>query len=166
MIELKRGGFFRNGKKISPHDSPELMDMAKISILCEEVSWGEVEQVSSTEKALLEFAAPAGLRIAEINERHPRIKTTLRTEDHHFMATLHMRRNRRKASGPKRKPGGSARHVRHATRRRPKAGAWRAGHLQDRDRKRAHGRRGAARAWICLPDFRAMGRTWTERQVV
>ncbi len=88
--ELKQDGFFQGGKKISPRNSPELLQLARICILCGEVSGKEADQGSSTEKALLEFAVSAGLSIAEINERYPRIKTRFRTEDHQFMSTVHI----------------------------------------------------------------------------
>jgi len=95
VSELKQDGFFRDGRKISPHRNPDLLQLAKICILCGEASEKEVEQISSTEKALLEFAVRTGLRIAEVNERHPRIKTVFRTEERHFMATLHAANHRR-----------------------------------------------------------------------
>ena len=89
VIELKEDGFFRGTRKISAQNNPDIMQLAKICILCGEVSESEVEQVSSTEKALLEFAVRTGLSITEVNELHPRIKTAFRTEDRHFMATSH-----------------------------------------------------------------------------
>ena len=88
--ELKHDGFFQGAKKISPRNNPELLQLARICILCGEVSGKEADQGSSTEKALLEFAVSAGLSIAEINERYPRIKTRFRTEDHQFMSTVHI----------------------------------------------------------------------------
>jgi P-type Ca2+ transporter type 2C len=87
--ELKQDGFFRGGMKISPQNSPELLQLAKICILCGEVSEKDADQGSSTEKALLEFAAGAGLSIAEVNESNPRIKTRFRAEDRNFMSTIH-----------------------------------------------------------------------------
>ena len=88
-IELKPEGFYRGAQKISPRNSPELVQLAKICILCGELSEREGDKGSSTENALLEFAVRSGLSIAEISARYPRIDTRLRTEDRHFMATLH-----------------------------------------------------------------------------
>ena len=88
MIELKQDGFFRGARKISPRRN-HLLQLARICILCAEVSEEDAAQGSSTEKALLEFAIRAGLNISEENDRHPRIKTTFRTEDRHFMYTIH-----------------------------------------------------------------------------
>jgi len=88
-IEFKQDGFFRGARKISPRSSPDLLQLAGICILCAEVSAEDAEQGSSTEKALVEFAIRAGLSVSEENERHPRIKTTFRTEDRHFMYTIH-----------------------------------------------------------------------------
>ena len=90
VSELKNGDFFRKGRKISPGKSLELLGLAEICILCREADEKETEQVSSTEKALLDFAVHCGLGITGMDERYPRIKTTFRTEDHQFMATLHL----------------------------------------------------------------------------
>jgi Ca2+-transporting ATPase len=87
--ELNQHGFFRVGKKITPYKSPDLLHLAKICILCGETSEKEAGQISSTERALLEFAARAGLSITHVSGRHPRIKTAFRTEGRQFMATLH-----------------------------------------------------------------------------
>jgi len=88
--ELKPNGFFRGARKINPSNSPELSQLAKICILCGEVSGQQADQGSSTEKALLEFAVSAGLSITEVNERYPRIKTRFRAEDRNFMSTVHI----------------------------------------------------------------------------
>jgi P-type Ca2+ transporter type 2C len=88
--ELKQDGFFRGSRKISPRNNPELLQLARICILCGEVSGEDADQGSSTEKALLEFAVSTGLSIAEVHERYPRIKTTFRAEDRHFMSTVHI----------------------------------------------------------------------------
>ncbi|HYA40259.1 MAG TPA: cation-transporting P-type ATPase [Syntrophobacteraceae bacterium] len=89
VSELKQDGFFRDGRKISPHRNPDLLHLAKICILCGEAGEKEAEQISSTEKALLDFAVRVGLSITEVTKRYPRIKTVFRTEERHFMATLH-----------------------------------------------------------------------------
>ncbi len=88
--ELKQEGFFQGSRKISPRNNPELLQLARICILCGEVSGEDADQGSSTEKALLEFAVSTGLSIAEVNERYPRIKTRFRAEDRHFMSTVHI----------------------------------------------------------------------------
>jgi Ca2+-transporting ATPase len=89
-IDLKADGFFRGARKISVRNSPELLQMAKVCILCGEVSGKEAEKGSSTEKALLEVAVRSGLSITKVSEKYPRIRTKFRTEDRHFMATLHV----------------------------------------------------------------------------
>ncbi len=88
-IHMKPDGFFHGARKISPRSSDELVELAKVCILCSELSGQEAEQGSSTEKALLEFAVRSGLSVTEISERYPKIDTRFRTEDRHFMATLH-----------------------------------------------------------------------------
>ena len=60
-IELKPEGLFRGARKISVRNSPELVQLAKVCILCGEFSGKEAENGSSTEKALLDFAVRAGL---------------------------------------------------------------------------------------------------------
>jgi Ca2+-transporting ATPase len=89
ITELKPDGFFRGDRKISPSKSPELSQLAKICILCGEVSGQDADKGSSTEKALLEFAVSAGLSIAKVNERYPKISTRFRAEDRNFMSTVH-----------------------------------------------------------------------------
>ena len=88
-VELKPDGFYLGGQEIAPRSSPELTQLAKVCILCGELSEREGDKGSSTENALLEFAVLSGLGITEINQRYPRIDTKLRTEDRHFMSTLH-----------------------------------------------------------------------------
>jgi len=88
-IELKSGGLFRGARKISMRNSPELVQLAKVCILCGEDSGKEAEKGSSTEKALLEFAVRAGLGTTVIREQYPWLRTKFRSEDRHFMATLH-----------------------------------------------------------------------------
>jgi Ca2+-transporting ATPase len=89
-MRLKPDGLFIGARKISVRNSPELVQLAKVCILCGEVSGKEVENGSSTEKALLDFAVRSGLSITEVGERYPKIRTKFRTEDCHFMATLHL----------------------------------------------------------------------------
>ncbi|MGC9967282.1 MAG: HAD-IC family P-type ATPase [Syntrophobacteraceae bacterium] len=89
-MELKSDGLFRGARKISVRNSPELVQLAKVCILCGELSGKEAEKGSSTEQALLEFAVRSGLSITEVSERYPRIRTKFRTEDRHFMATIHI----------------------------------------------------------------------------
>jgi P-type Ca2+ transporter type 2C len=88
-VELKPDGFYLGGQQITPRSSPELAQLAKVCILCGELSEREGDKGSSTENALLEFAVLSGLSITEINQRYPRFDTRLRTEDRHFMSTLH-----------------------------------------------------------------------------
>jgi Ca2+-transporting ATPase len=88
-MRLKPEGLFLGARKISVRNSPELVQLAKVCILCGEVSGKEVENGSSTEKALLDFALRSDLSPTEVGEQYPRIRTKFRTEDRHFMATLH-----------------------------------------------------------------------------
>jgi len=88
-IELKSEGIFRGARKISARSSPELVQLAKVCILCGEVSGKDAANGSSTEKALFDFAVLAGLNPTAIHEQYPRIRTKFRSEDCHFMATLH-----------------------------------------------------------------------------
>ena len=89
VIELRVGGLFRGARKVSMRNSPELVQLAKVCILCGEISGQEAEKGSSTEKALIEFAVRAGLDATVISEQYPRLRTKFRTEDRNFMATLH-----------------------------------------------------------------------------
>lgn len=86
---LKSDGLYRGARKINARNIPELVQLAKVCILCGEFSGKEAEKGSSTEKALFDFAVRSGLDATAIGEQYPRIRTKFRTEDRHFMATLH-----------------------------------------------------------------------------
>jgi Ca2+-transporting ATPase len=87
---LKPDGLFHGPRKISVRNSAELVQLAKVCILCREVSGNVSEKGSSTEEALLEFAVRSGLGVTGVSDQYPAIRTKFRTEDRHFMATLHI----------------------------------------------------------------------------
>ena len=89
-MQMKPGGLFSGSRKVSVRTSPELVQLAKVCVLCGEFSGKEAEKKgSSTEKALLEFALRSGIDITGVREQYPLVLTKFRTEDSHFMATLH-----------------------------------------------------------------------------
>jgi Ca2+-transporting ATPase len=88
-MHQKANGLYHGSRKISVRNNPELVQLAKVCVLCRELSGKETEKGSSTEQALLEFAVRSGLDLTVTREQYPIILTKFRTEDSHFMATLH-----------------------------------------------------------------------------
>ena len=88
-INLDREGFFQEGEKLDPAAVPELIQVGKVSALCNEIGIMGKGRGSSTENALLELAGRLGLIVSELEQRCPRLRMSYRTEDRHFMASLH-----------------------------------------------------------------------------
>ncbi len=92
------GGFSRNGRAIDAADIPELADIARIALLCNDAVLRE-ENVDGTgewrlegdptEGALLTLALKAGLDPRHEAEALPRIDVIPFESEHRFMATLH-----------------------------------------------------------------------------
>ncbi len=87
------GGFLLGGKDVVPEEHPELMEMAKAGLLCNDASLGRAEEEWSvngdpTEGALVTLALKAGLDHALIDEMLPREDAIPFESEHRFMATL------------------------------------------------------------------------------
>lgn len=88
------GRFSRQGRDIDPADNPQLMELVRGGLLCNESSLehqGERWQVSGdpTDGALIALAMKAGLDREFSNHEYPRIDTIPFESEHKFMATLH-----------------------------------------------------------------------------
>ncbi|MDA0188826.1 MAG: HAD-IC family P-type ATPase, partial [Proteobacteria bacterium] len=92
------GGFSRDGRAIDAADIPELADIARIALLCndavlrEDSADGNGEwrlEGDPTEGALLTLALKAGLDPRHETEALPRIDVIPFESEHRFMATLH-----------------------------------------------------------------------------
>lgn len=93
-IEVFDGKFYEKSKRLDPSDVADLVKLADICVLCSETEIRREEEGfklkgSSTESALIHMTALLGNDLIALRKQYPLIKTTHRTEDRHFMATLH-----------------------------------------------------------------------------
>ncbi len=90
LLALEPGGFFSDEKKEEPKTIPELIQIAKVCILCNEGNIQGARIGSSTEQALLDFAVRCGLNLTELKDRYPLMEISHRSEHRQFMASLHI----------------------------------------------------------------------------
>jgi len=93
-LSVEDGRFVEDGKPLDPATRPDLLELAKVGVLCNEAEIVEEEgrilwKGSSTEKALLELARQAGLDSARLRDEHPVVRKTSRSLHRPFMETLH-----------------------------------------------------------------------------
>jgi magnesium-transporting ATPase (P-type) len=89
-----RGGFLVEGRSVAVDDYPELLEIARAALLCNDAALREEAgewrlEGDPTEGALLSLALKAGLRPRVEAEERPRIDTIPFESEHRFMATLH-----------------------------------------------------------------------------
>jgi len=88
------GSFSLNGNEVPLNDHPEIEEIARAALLCNDASLNEDEgkwymQGDPTEGALITLARKAGIEQTFENENIPRIDTMPFESEHRFMATLH-----------------------------------------------------------------------------
>ncbi len=91
------GGPVRLGADVSGADlgaGDPLAALLRVGVLCSDAGLGERDgriapTGSATEGALVRLAVEAGLDVAALRERHPRLAVRHRTEGYRFMATVH-----------------------------------------------------------------------------
>jgi len=79
---------------VDPGSIEELVLLCHVAVLCSETQLCEeghelILRGTSTENAFIRMALDLGLDVGAIRHRHPLIKTRHRSEDRHFMETLH-----------------------------------------------------------------------------
>ncbi len=89
-----RGGFSLEGRAVALEDYPELPDMARVGLLCNDAALAQAQGQWSvagdpTEGALITLALKAGLDPAFEREALPRLDVIPFESAHRFMATLH-----------------------------------------------------------------------------
>ncbi len=93
-LQVADGCFLEAGQPVEPTTSRELRRLLEVSALCNET---EVYRQNGhyhlrgtpTEAALVDLALKAGLDVIELRQRHPLIKINQRSENRHFMGSLH-----------------------------------------------------------------------------
>ena len=88
------GGFSVDGAELAPQDAPELADIARAALFCNDAVLHEAGgawklEGDPTEGALLTLALKAGLERHHESESLPRVDAIPFESEHRFMATLH-----------------------------------------------------------------------------
>jgi len=93
-----QGGFARNGREIALADLPELEDIARAALLCNDAVLREIVgstgvewrlEGDPTEGALITLALKCGRDPRNESEQYPRLDVIPFESEHRFMATLH-----------------------------------------------------------------------------
>jgi magnesium-transporting ATPase (P-type) len=89
-----RGGFSLEGLDVNPFDRPELVEIGRAALLCNDANLREAAgewhlEGDPTEGALLTLALKLGLAASYEAESFPRIDVIPFESEHRFMATLH-----------------------------------------------------------------------------
>ncbi len=93
-LDVVDGRILAEGKNINPYTSEDVLRLLHLSVLCNEsmVSGQEGDYVvegSSTENALVNLALTAGVDVNSLRAQHPIVKMNHRSEDRHYMNTVH-----------------------------------------------------------------------------
>ncbi len=93
-FEVNDGRITSNGKTVNPYTNEDLLHFLHLSVLCNEsmVSGREGDymvQGTSTENALVQAALGAGVDVGLLRKLHPLVKVNHRSEDRHYMSTIH-----------------------------------------------------------------------------
>jgi magnesium-transporting ATPase (P-type) len=89
-----RGGFSENGREIDPATEPQLIDVTRIALLCNDAALREVDGSFSVdgdpmEGALVTLGVKAGHDRTQLGKRLPRLDEIPFDAAHRYMATLH-----------------------------------------------------------------------------
>ena len=93
-LDAVDGKIMADGKNINPYTNEDVLRLLHLSVLCNEsmVSGQEGDYVvegSSTENALVNIALSSGVDVNSLRAQHPLVKLNHRSEDRHFMSTVH-----------------------------------------------------------------------------
>jgi Ca2+-transporting ATPase len=92
-IRIEDDRFTIDGQAFAPLDDADMPPLLQTLVLCNEAEYdaqhnGRITG-SFTESALLELASDAGLDVPALRHAYPRLKIDYRSEDRHYMQTLH-----------------------------------------------------------------------------
>jgi P-type Ca2+ transporter type 2C len=98
-LDVVDGRIMAEGKSVNPYTSEDLLRLLHLSVLCNEsmVSGQEGDYVvegSSTENALVNLALSAGVDVNSLRAQHPIVQLNHRSEDRHYMSTVHRSNDR------------------------------------------------------------------------
>ena len=93
-LEVANGRFRAEGREIRPTEHDDLMRLIHTAVLCNETEingehGAQVLNGSSTENALVHMALAAGIDVAALRTRYPRLRVDYRAENRRYMNTVH-----------------------------------------------------------------------------
>ncbi len=93
-LEVANGRFHADGREIHPAEHDELLRLIHTAVLCNETEingahGAHVLNGSSTENALVHMALAAGIDVAGLRARYPRLRVDYRAENRQYMNTVH-----------------------------------------------------------------------------
>lgn len=108
-LDVVDGKILAEGKSINPYTNEDVLRLLHLSVLCNEsmVSGQEGDYLvegSSTENALVNLAISAGVEVNSLRAQHPTVKLNHRSEDRHFMSTVHRSNDRQRLMALKGSP--------------------------------------------------------------
>jgi Ca2+-transporting ATPase len=108
-LNVASGGIRLDGKSVNPYTNEDLLRLLHLSVLCNEsmVSGQEGDYLvegSSTENALVNLALSAGVEVNSLRAQHPILKLNHRSEDRHYMSTVHRSNERQRLMALKGSP--------------------------------------------------------------
>ncbi len=108
-LDVIDGRILAEGKSINPYTNEDLLRLLHLSVLCNEsmVSGQEGDYLvegSSTENALVNLALSAGVDVNSLRAQHPIVKLNHRSEDRHYMNTVHRSNERQRLMALKGSP--------------------------------------------------------------
>jgi Ca2+-transporting ATPase len=93
-LEVANGRFHAEGCEIHPTEHDNLLRLIHTAVLCNETEingehGAHVLNGSSTENALVHMALAAGIDVAALRARYPRLRVDYRSENRQYMNTVH-----------------------------------------------------------------------------
>ena len=93
-VHLKAGRLLVETGELNPATCDELLKLIQVSVLCNESEVCEergeiILRGSSTENALLQLAMATGVDIPGLRRQYPLLRANYRSENRHFMGTIH-----------------------------------------------------------------------------
>jgi Ca2+-transporting ATPase len=95
-IEVTDGQFLVAGKRFNTYTCDELVKLIDIAVLCNESKVNNhgngkyIVHGSSTENALMQMAITAGVNVLALQTQYSLLETNHRSQNHNFMATVHV----------------------------------------------------------------------------
>jgi Ca2+-transporting ATPase len=109
-LEVANGRFHAEGREIHPTEHDDLLRLIHTAVLCNETEingahGAHVLNGSSTENALVHMALAAGIDVAALRARYPRLRVDYRAENRQYMSTVHAAADTQRLIAVKGSPG-------------------------------------------------------------